>query len=453
MTVTPPRPGGQAVNLPQALTLLSRSGVTYGIDTEAVEQLLARAAGSAGAAEGGQSGIVARGKAPVRGQDAVVSYHELLQTPSGYPQAKADGSVDHFQLNLVRNVAQGVVLATRQPATKGLPGTNVLGAQVACVDGKEIPLRPGKGARLSEDGLAVIAETEGHAVLGYDGRVVVSPIFEIRGDVDTSTGNIDFLGTVVVMGSIAQGYVVRAGQNLEIHGGIDGGTVEAGGDVIVRYGIQGGNKGRVVAGGKVQARFIENGDVRCHRDLTVSDGILHSKVRCSGKVSVVGRRGSIIGGQIKAKDEVASRTLGSSLLTTTEIEVGVSPETRDELDVVRRSLHEAVEGLRKAQQAVGLLRDLEAKNPLEFDPGKRSMLMKALRSQYHFQGQRDQLTIRKAALEEEVQLTQLGRVRAQDTVYPGVRVTIGTETYVVIDSLTHVSFYLSDHHEITLGSA
>jgi uncharacterized protein (DUF342 family) len=81
------------------------------------------------------------------------------------------------------------------------------------------------------------------------------------------------------------------------------------------------------------------------------------------------------------------------------------------------------------------------------------MLLKALRSQYHFQAQRDQLASRKVVLEEELQASAQGRVRAHDTVYPGVKVTIGKENYVVVDSLQHVCFYLSEQHEITLGSA
>jgi uncharacterized protein len=453
MSITPPHKGGAPVALPQALTALSKAGVTFGIDGSAVEEL-ARTSGTAPGVDGAtRTVLVARGQLAVRGLDAVVTYHEMLQMPSGYPQQKADGSVDHFQLNLVRNVSVGTALATRRPPTKGVPGTNVLGAPVPCLDGKELPLRAGKGCRLSDDGLAIIAEVGGHAVLGHDGRVTVSPIFEIRGDVDASTGHIDFLGTVVVMGSIHQGFVVRAGQNVEVHGGIDGGTVEAGGDVIVRYGIQGGSRGRVVAGGRVQSRFVENADVRCQRDLVVSDGILHSKVRCGGKVSVVGRRGTIIGGQLKAKEEVSSRVLGSSLLTATDIEVGIAPEARDEMEMVRRSLFEAEEGLRKAQQAVGLLRDLEARNPAEFSADKRSTLLKALRSQYHFQSQRDQFTSRKALLEEELQVTVHGRVRAYDIVYPGVKITIGKESYVVVDSLQHVCFYVSDAREITMGTA
>ncbi|HYF95555.1 MAG TPA: FapA family protein [Symbiobacteriaceae bacterium] len=453
MTITPPKGTGQVVSLPQALAALGKAGVIFGVDSQAVEDLVRQASSVSMFDAAGKTTVVARGRPATRGQDAVISHHDLLQMPSGYPQLKSDGSVDHFQLNLVRNVTAGTPLVSKQPATKGVPGTNVLGAPVPCVDGKDQSLRVGKGCRVSDDGSSVIAETEGHAVLGYDGRVTVSPIFEIRGDVDTSTGNIDFVGSVVVMGSIHQGFVVRAGQNVEVHGGIDGGTVEAGGDVIVRYGIQGGSRGRVVAGGRVQCRFIENADVRCHRDLTVGDGILHSKVRCGGKVQITGRRGTIIGGQIKAKDEVITRVLGSSLLTNTDIEVGVSPETRDELEMVRRSLTEAEAGLRKAQQAVTLLRDLEARNPAEFSPEKRAMLLKALRSQYHFQAQRDQLASRKAVLEEELHISLQGRVRAYDTVYPGVKVIIGKETYLVVDSLQHVCFYLSDNHEITLGGA
>lgn len=444
--VAPPRNGGRPAIATEAMISLSRAGVAFGIDSAAIERLILEGATS----EQGSEGVVARGTPPVRGRNAVDKLHERLQTPTGYPQPKEDGTVDHFQLNLIRNVAKGAELIRRQPATKGVPGTNVFGSTVPCIDGKEIPLRPGKGCRLSEDGLTVTAEIEGHAVMTYDGKLSVSPIFEVRGDVDTSTGNIDFVGTVVVRGSVGHGFAVRAGQNVEVHGGIDGGSVEGGGDVTVRYGILGGSRGRVVAGGKIQCRFIENGDVRCHRDLIVTDSILHSKVRCGGKVSVQGRRGSIIGGLIKAKEEVSSRILGSSLLATTEIEVGISPESRDELEAVRRSLQEAAEGLRKAQQAVALLREMEAK--VKFDQGKRELLAKSIRSQYHFQGQVEALAARKANLEQELSAAEHGRVRAFDTAYPGVRIGIGTESYLVVDALQHVSFYLSGHH-VTLGSA
>lgn len=453
LTVAPPRNGGPAVTLAQALQELAKAGISYGIETNAVEGAVKESERFLPHEPGKRPVSVARGKAPERGRDAVVTYDELLQTPSGYPLLKADGKVDYFQLHLVRNVAPGHLLATRQPATKGIAGTNVYGVTVPALDGKEIPLKAGKGCRLSEDGLSVVADIAGHAVLSPDGKITVSPIFEVRGDVDTSTGNIDFVGTVVVRGNVNHGFTVRAEQGVEIHGGVDGGTVECGGDVTIAYGVQGAGRGRVVCGGQVKCRFMENADVRAYRDVIVSDGILHSRVRSGGKVMVTGRRGSIIGGQVKAKEEVSARILGSNLATATEVEVGIAPETRDELETVRRSLVEAEDGLRKSLQAVQLLRDLEAKHPAEFSAQKREMLMRSVRSQYHFQAQRDQLSARKAQLEDELQISFQGRVRAFDMAYPGVKVMIGNESYVVIDVLQHVCFYLSEQHEVMIGPA
>lgn len=384
LIVSPSPSGEHRVTLPQALTALKQAGVCCGIDTAAVEELLNTACASPSGES--RTAVVARGVPATRGEDSVVTYHDLLQTPSDLPQLKGDGSVDYFDRCMVRNTSPGTVLAIKRKATRGTPGTNVLGVRTPCVDGTEVPLKVGRGCAVSPDGLSIVAEVAGHSLVTVDGRVAVSPIFEVHGDVDTGTGDIDFDGTVVVQGSVNQGFTVRAGHHVEIHGGIDGGSVEAGGDLTVRYGIAGGSRGRVTVGGRIQCRFVENADVRCGRDLVVSDGILHSRVRSGGRVVVIGRRGSIIGGHVKAKEEVSSRVLGSGLLALTEIEVGVAPGVREESEVVRRTLHGAEEGLRKAQQAVALLREIEARHPHEFNEERRSMLLRALRSQYHTQG-------------------------------------------------------------------
>jgi hypothetical protein len=364
---------------------------------------------------------------------------------------KDDGTVDFFSLGLVRNVAEGTVLIKKEPPTKGVAGMAVTGAQIPAPDGKDYLFRPAKGVRMTPDGLSLIAEIAGHAVMARDNTVSVSPIFEIMGDVDTAVGNIDFVGTVVVRGSIHSGFSVRAGMNVEVWGGIEGAVVEAGGDIIVRYGIQGANRGRVVAGGKIQCKFVENGDVRCRRDFTVVDGILHSRVRSGGKIQVMGRRGAIMGGQVKAAEEITTRYLGTPQATLTEVEVGAAPELRDEYETCRKELSEAQENLRKSQQIVAVLREQE-KQPTLFNDQKRQALMRSLRSMYHFQGLIEQYSSRRAELEEALLGVNAGRIRVLDTVYPGVRVLIGNQHYLVVDDLQYVSFYLYQH-EITLGSA
>jgi uncharacterized protein (DUF342 family) len=450
MTIPGPRRDTAPVTAVEAQQALTGRNVLWGMIPGAVESLVEAAA----TLPEGESAtaVVARGVAPQPGRDAVVQIDERLTMAGGQPAIREDGTVDFFALGLVRNVAEGIELIRKEPAIKGVAGLSVTGAQIVAPDGKDYPFKPGKGVRVSPDGLCIVADVAGHAVQGRDGTVSVSPIFEIMGDVDTAVGNIDFVGSVVVRGSIHTSFTVRAGQNVEVWGGIEGAVVEAGGDVIVRYGIQGAGRGRVVAGGKVQCKFLENADLRCRRDLLVVDGILHSRIRSGGKVQVVGRRGAIMGGQVKAAEEITTRFLGTPQATLTEVEVGTAPELRDELDLVRKELVDAQENLRKSQQIVALLRDQEARQPALMNEQKRQALTRALRSQYHFQGLIEQYGSRKAELEEAMRSVTAGRIRVLDTAYPGVRVLIGNQHYLVVDDLQYVSFYLH-HHEITLGTA
>ncbi|HLO01871.1 MAG TPA: FapA family protein [Symbiobacteriaceae bacterium] len=450
MTIMAPPAGGSPIVLVEAQQALAGRNVVWGMIPGAVEALVEAAAGF-GEGESATA-VVARGVPPQPGQDAVVQIDDRLTLPGGTPAMKDDGSVDFFALGLVRNVAEGTVLIKKDPPTKGVNGMAVTGAQLSAPDGKDYVFKPAKGVRVTPDGLSLIAEVAGHAVMARDSTVSVLPIFEIMGDVDTSVGNIEFVGTVVVRGSIHSGFTVRAGQNVEVWGGIEGAVVEAGGDIIVRYGIQGASRGRVVAGGKIQCKFLENADVRCRRDLLVVDGILHSRVRSGGKIQLVGRRGAIMGGQVKAAEEIATRYLGTPQATLTEVEVGAAPELRDEYETCRKELAEAQENVRKSQQIVAALREQEAKQPTLFNEQKRQALMRTLRSMYHFQGLIEQYTARKAELEESLSSINSGRIRVLDTAYPGVRILIGNQHYLVVDDLQYVSFYLHQH-EITLGSA
>ena len=48
------------------------------------------------------------------------------------------------------------------------------------------------------------------------------PVYVVPGDVDFSTGNIDFIGSVKVMGSVRNGFSVKAEGNVEIMGRLEG---------------------------------------------------------------------------------------------------------------------------------------------------------------------------------------------------------------------------------------
>lgn len=451
MTVTPPGDEGVPVTVSEAMATLQKAGVRYGVDADRVAELVEQAAALPPEAEG-CTATVAHGKKPVPGQDAVILYHDLLQLPSGIPRVRADGSVDHFQLNLVHNVAAGTVLATRIPATAEEPGMTVRGRTLHAPSGAERTLRGGKGCHMTPDALTIVSDIEGHAVLLHNGSITVSPIYVVHGDVDASTGNVDFLGTVIVRGNVKQGYVVRAGQDLQVEGGIHGGNVEAGGNISVRFGIQGGSGVRVVAGGDIRCRFIENACVRCKGDVLASDGILHSDVQACGKVLVNEWRGKIVGGRIRAADEITCSVLGSDRFTATVVEVGIPPLTRLEYERTCRALIEAEESLEKAKQLVALLRKAYAQESMVHGlaPDKRVILVKAICSEEYYEAEKADLINQKAALEAEMAEVKSGRVRATKVVHPGVAVTVGTVRLEIKDEYRRVSFVLSDENQISI---
>ncbi len=441
--VTPALHGGEPVTVEHVLGKLADSRVVFGVDLNAIQQLVESALGQSGGFPG-QRVVIARGRAPVSGSDGAILPHELLQTPGGYPRLREDGTADFFELNMVRNVKEGTVLATRRPATKGVHGSDVLGRSLPARDGIDPKLKAGRGAKLAPDGQSVVAGIEGHASITDQGEVSVSPIFTVPEDVDFSTGNIDFVGTVVVRGNVNPGFTVKAGQNVEIQGGIAGGHVEAGGDVVIRYGILGGGKARVVAGGKVQCRFVEGAEIHAGSDLSVVDGILHAQVHAGGRVILTGSRGSIIGGQIRARSEVTCKLLGSSSGTPTEVMVGMPPELRAELDRLRTQVRLVEEKLTRAMQSLNFLRELEARDPHAVTLAHRQMVQQAMRSQNQFRVDREQLQARLDQLQAENDETKSGAVRAFELAYPGVRIVIGSERFPVHDVYHRTCFFLSD---------
>ncbi|MFB5083020.1 DUF342 domain-containing protein [Symbiobacterium thermophilum] len=441
--VVPPEPGGRNITREQVLQELARLKVVFGIDHAAIDRLVEMA--EKGFRLDRQGIVVAEGRPPVDGQDAAIIHHPLLQTPAGYPRLTEDGRADFFDLNLVRNVAKDTVLATRKPPTPGEPGIDVFGRTVKAREGRDVRLRAGAGTRLSPDGQSVIATVEGHASISASGEVTVSPIFTVPGDVGYGSGNIDFVGTVVVRGDVTQGFTVKAGGNVEVHGGIMGGSVEAGGDVLVRYGIVGAGRGRVKAGGKVRCRFIESAEVEAAGDVVVSDGILNSQVS-GDSVLVTGGRGSIIGGRIRARREISAQTLGSPMGAATDLQVGVPPAVRGELDQIREQLARVEDRFGQATRTATYLNSGAAETA-------RISREFAEKSRRLTGAERQQLAGRLAALQSQLEPEPGACVKGYEAVYPGVRITIGAQRHVVVDQSTNSCFVIGEDGEIRLVPA
>ena len=134
----------------------------------------------------------------------------------------------------------------------------------------------GKNIELTEDGLQLISLVDGHATLEGD-RVFVSDNYDVPADVDNSTGDIEYNGSVTIKGNVRTGFSVHANGNVEIFGVVEGASIYADGDIILHRGIQGMGKGKLVCKGNLISKFIESADVSAEGYIE-TDTILHSNV-------------------------------------------------------------------------------------------------------------------------------------------------------------------------------
>ncbi|AFG38128.1 FapA family protein [Spirochaeta africana] len=432
LTLFPPGPGGTDPSLKTLEQFLESNDIVFGIKDEVLKRLDEAPLYK-------DPILIAEGTPPVNGRDARIQY--TFQTDTSHVQLKQDdkGKVDFKELNLVQNVVEGQALAKKVPPEPGVDGTTVTGKMLPATNGKDIKVEVGKNVKLSDDGNTAIALINGQ-VLIHNNKLTVDPVYTVDGDVSLKTGNVTFLGTVLVKGSVDDGFIVKASGNIEILGTVGKAEIDAEGDVIVHQGITGRNEGTIRCGKSVFAKFIENANVHVGEFVVVSDGIINSQVNCNRRILCKGKRAAIVGGHLRASEEIAAKTLGSVAGAETILEVGYDPRKREELEELQERQSERKRELEEASLNVARF-DAAVKSKQKLTPEKQQ--------QYKEQRRRKaDLTMELQEIEQQIQginnyLAQLknqGRISASGTVFQGVKINIKDAVQEVRSEYKAVTF-------------
>ncbi len=437
VTFTPPD-NGRMLTIEEVLDTLTRNGVIYGINKTNLETIIKYPVYN-------EMICVAEGTPPVNGQNGKVEFHFDTKRESK-PTILEDGRVDFRELNLIQSAEKGQTLCTLIPPVPGKPGKTVSGTDITALDGKPVALPRGRNVVASEDGTRLIANVSGQ-ISYIDGKVSVFATYEVQADVDNSTGNINFIGNVSVRGNVLSGFVVEAGGNVEVMGVVEGAIIKAGGDIILRRGMQGMGKGVLVSGGDIIARYIENSNVEARNDIK-AEAIMHSNIKCGNKLELSGRKGLLVGGSCKVGKEITAKVIGSHLATITDIEVGVDPTIRERYKAVRDEIIQIETDLRKAEQAITILRKLEMAGALT--PEKQEMLAKSVRTRVHFTNRLSELKEEMNRIDAKLQQDAYGKIRCYNYIYPGTKVAIGSCMMYVKENLQYCTLY-RDGADIRVG--
>lgn len=428
-----PSEDGELMSKDEFLNDLAHKNIVSGIDEEAISAFFENRQYCTDI-------VVARGKEPRHGEDAHIEYFFNVDLKVK-PTLKDDGSVDFFNLNTINHCNKDDLLARLIPEDLGEAGMDVCGEKIKPREVHRAYLKFGKNIRLGEDGLEIYSEVNGHVTL-VDDKVFVANVFEVE-NVDNSTGNIEYEGSVQINGNVCENFSVKAKGNVEIRGVVEGAYVEAGGDIIIARGMNGMGKGTLKAGGNIVSKFLENVKSASADGYISTESILHSTVMARTEVTVDGRRGFITGGKVCAGNMIKVKTLGSSMGADTIVEVGSDPTIKVRYQELQKSVVEINRVLKSIQPIIDAGNQKIAKGiRLEPDQLKYVLSLMKLRDAKNAQLQKESEEM--SEIQVELGLMANGQVVVTGEVFPGTKIVIGDTSMVVKSSVQYCRFIKED---------
>ncbi len=439
MSITPPQ-GGKPVDRQMIQQALEERGINHGILPSALR------------AEVMDKQLIAQGEPAVDGDDT--RFESLLpQAPDKRPTIKADDTVDYREIGAFITVEAGDALMRKHPATPGTNGCDIHGNVLTAKPGRELPFASKlSGTEVDSEDLDLLRASIGGQPQIVDRGMTVNPVIRVD-NVDLSTGNIHFDGTVNVRGDVAEGLHVHATGDIYVSGMVEGADLVAGGDIAVSRGVVGrgevkkrvNDQGRGIAslksGGSIKARFIEHAIVEAKNNITVGELVSHSELTAFNFI-VVGKKGSkkghIIGGTIKATVSVAAQVIGSPANVVTVIEVGGDPKLHDEIRHRERELAETDREYDRLTTLIGRLRSMN-------DEKSKQTLARVFATLKKLGDDSTQLRKQLAPLRSRYQLADKAKVQVGKHAYPNTTIFIGEVNTVVRERSEAGDYILSDN--------
>ena len=322
-------------------------------------------------------------------------------------------------------VKAGDQIGTLHPPTQGQPGTDVLGRPITAKDGSEHQIQLGPNVEFQTPGQTLVALVNGE-VKDERGQISVDPVLRLKSHVDFATGNINYDGDIDIGGNIKDLFQVKATGNITVAGIIEGARIECGGNLEVKRGIAGKEKGHITVTGNVSAKYLSNVAVWTKGDAHIASEIVNGDLNCSGSVMV--KTGAIHGGQVTAAGTIESPVIGSPAGVRTVIRAGIDPF----VDLKIRQLEQ------EAAQCNDTIASLmpRATALLKSNPGHPCPILKKIAGQIKQNKQRlDEIERLLDQLYQQFEQTSPATIIVRKTIYSGVVLSVGLVTDTIFEQI------------------
>lgn len=271
----------------------------------------------------GKEYVIAEGQPAKTGDPGYYKFFFDTEKKEYRPRILEDGSVDYsIQRELVK---AGDLLAEYQPSKSGIFGYTIFANVVAPIPPKELPPLYLSGVERKDN--LYYATTNGE-VSYRDDTLAVNDLLTIDGNASNATGTIVFTGDIRIRGDVISGVTIKVEGNVIVDGVVEGATIEAGKDIIVKQGIHGQGKAVIKANGTVCSTFIEETKVEAGKNVTFNNAY-HSFLTAQEEIHAEGKFGNILGGVSIAKKGIYTKTAGNSSEINTKLCIS---EQEDDID-------------------------------------------------------------------------------------------------------------------------
>lgn len=318
--------------------------------------------------------VIAEGTPPVHGKNAELQ-------PVDFTKKQEEKKEDNKKINfrdvmVIPNVTKGELIGEKIPATPGTDGINVLGQAIPAKPGRDFVLRKGKNTVISADGLQIFADIDGQ--VSVDKKTIhVYPVYEVKGDLDMKTGNIDFVGNVIIKGNVPNGFEIKAKGDIHVFGTVESAFLNAEGSIFVNAGIVGQGSGKVYAQNDLHTTFINQANIEVEGDLHVSQSILHSNILAGGSIYCNEGKGNIVGGNISAGKYIFVNECGNMMHTLTNIFIGENQKIIERKKWLENEISKLNEEMTKLNKLKSLF-EMKEKSGNALPPKEKIMKLRVL---------------------------------------------------------------------------
>ncbi len=290
----------RSVQLSEVEAALESSGVVYGIEKNTLVEAIENP---------GRRVVVATGSRHTDGTDG------WFERTESRPETDSERKFG------IRSINAGETIGVIHKRTQGSVGVDVFGRKVQPKQGKQFNIFTSSNIKRKELDSQTVLEAVADGNLKIDSASIeIVPDLVIRQDVDYSDGEIEFAGSLRIIGDVKGSGSLKVKHNVHVQGSVEDAKIISGGDVTVKGSFVGRGDGLIRAKGNIEISVILNQMVESGGSITITKESVNAHLIAYDVIDAP--HAVIMGGTIVAGNKIEVQTLGGEHYSTTKVRLG-----------------------------------------------------------------------------------------------------------------------------------